>query len=164
MTSPTDKEEHPKINEENRAVKFNDSVRVKTIEARKNTFRERLDLFKRLHMGGITLGENEEDGEDDEFSGEDDVDWDMERFADIDSDVESMSVDDMDEDDGEEDPDATGSDPDLYSDADVGVETIQRLKNDLFDDELPESQDPGAFSPLTIPHLVLPLQRISSMI
>ena len=158
MASPTDKEEYPKINGENRTVKFNDSVRVKTIEARKNTLRERLDLFKRLHMGGINLGGSEEDDEDDEFSDEDDVDWDMERFADIDSDEGSMSVDDMEEDNGEEDPDATESDPDLSSDgdADVGVETIQRLKNDLFDDELPESQDPGAFSPLTIPHLTLP--------
>jgi len=157
VASTTDKEEYPKISEENRAVKFNDSVRVKTIEARKITLRERLDILKRLHMGGITLGGNEDDGEDGEFGDEDDVDWDMERFADIDSDEESMSVDDMDEDDSEEDPDATESDPDLYSDADadVGVETIQRLKDDLFDDGLPESQGPGVFSPRTIPHLVL---------
>jgi hypothetical protein len=153
-TAFSTREKSPKSREKKRAVTFNDSVRVKTIEARKNTPRERLELFKRL---GITLeGDGDEDDDDDDDDDNDDedgdygddydVDWDMERFPDVDSVEESMSVDSEDEDDDDDDdPDATESDPDLDSDTGVGVETIQRLKNDLFDDEPSESQDSGVF-------------------
>lgn len=112
-------------------------MRVKTIEARKNTPKERLELFKRLGIRGVTLEGHGDEDEDEEDSDEDDVDWDMERFPDVDGVEDSMEVDSEDEED--DDPDATESDPDLDSGA--GVEIIQRLKNDLFDDEPPESQD-----------------------
>lgn len=158
--SKTDSELPKGAGEKKRGVSFNDSVRVKTIEARKNSAKERLELFKRLGMRGASVGDNDDD-EDEEQDGdedEEDVDWDMERFDNVDGVEDSFAVDDDDEDDydeedaeddQDEDPDATESDPDLDgrdSDTGVGLETIQRLKNDLFDDDEPESGDQGTFN------------------
>lgn len=99
------------------------------------------------------MDEGGDDNDEDVDEGDEDIDWDMERFNDADGFDEGVSFgDDNDEedDDGEEydedDPDATESDPDLdgrESDPGVGVETIQRLKNDLFDDDELEFEDPG---------------------
>ena len=52
--------------EKKRGVSFNDSVRVKTIEARKNSAKERLELFKRLGMLGVKSGDDDDSKNDDD--------------------------------------------------------------------------------------------------
>ena len=91
-------------------VSFNTEVRVKTIEARRNTPAERLDFYRRMGLGrgamGIQTGGrepgeivgDEEEGEWEDEDGEE-VDWDMEKFGD---------VDDSDDEEGDEDGDEEG--------------------------------------------------------
>lgn len=119
---------------------FNSSVRVKTIKARKNTLKERLELFGRLGMLDIEGGE-EAEYVDSDSSDSSDIDWDMEGFADVDQELTSLEDENAEMGGGS---DATESDPDLGSD--IGVETIQRLNHDLFDDEPPGSLGPGVGS------------------
>ncbi|KAF8317444.1 Mpp10 protein [Clavulina sp. PMI_390] len=142
-----------------RGVSFSDNVRVRTIAARKNTAKERLELYRRMGMAKGIPGEvldsatfeevsEEDDGEDDDDGDDDDddegeeVDWDMDRFDDVDGLDEDAYLD---EDENEDDDDLDSeSDPDLDDPSEVGVETIQRLKSDLFDDEESVDNDPAA--------------------
>lgn len=142
---------------------FNDNVRVKTIASRKNTPAERKELMKRLSGGAATPDEEDEDDDDDEEEG---MDWNMEKFDDAEGAIWEDELGDEDGDDDEEDPDATESDTDAddQEGEEVGIETIQRLKNDLFDDEEDEdnNNDTGK---LRIPHLdLLSLTMRSSII
>jgi hypothetical protein len=141
----------PKSDPSARGVKFNENVSVKTIEARRNNTAERLALFKRLGMdvsklpAGATITEEDEDEE---------VDWDMEKFDDIDGegvpwpDDEDDGSTESDEGVGEDDDDDDDDDDDGDIESVVGTETIQRLKNDLFDDEDEASDAEGKWHSL----------------
>ncbi len=111
---------------------------MKTIEARKGGSARQSAILAKLGILGGSLELDEEDEEDE-------VDWDMEESDDADMTFDEMSdgVEEMQIDEEE--------DGDLTDEEERGTETIQRLKNDLFEEENDEDEiDPGMHS---TPHL-----------
>jgi hypothetical protein len=134
-------------------VTFSGSVRVKTIEPRKSKSKAISKINHKLSL--LFSSRNDDDDDDDD----DEVDWDMEKFAD-DADGPSKvwggdaMEDDEDDEESDEDEDGDDDDEDGAEDNEGdsededgssfhGVETIQRLKDDLFDDNEDEGVDAG---------------------